>query len=74
MLTTGNGLEQVTGTITPFWDEFKIMREKFYDLGDDAWRDAVTVIDLGTTPHTWLSTQVSATETIKDEIVNRLTY
>lgn len=66
--------EQVIGIGLPFWDEQDIALQHFIGLGTTELLDNVTAIDLATTPHDWLNEEVSAGVTLKDYMIDKLTY
>ncbi len=70
----GMTLPQVITTIKPFWDEYKVERDDFIELGSPDWRDDLLAVDLATTPHTWMGIDVGGGVTIRDYMVSRLSY
>lgn len=68
-------IDQVIITITPFWDETKANRDKFIEFGTDEWKNQITVIDLGSTPHTYLAIPINQEgTTVKDYLIGSLNY
>ncbi len=70
----GQTLPQVIATIKPFWDEYKVERDDFIELGSPDWKDDLIAVDLGTTPHTWMAIDIGGGVTIRDYMVSRLSY
>ena len=60
MQATGQSLVPVINMIKPFWDECKIKREDFIELGTHDWVEYLSNIDLTTTPYTFLAIPISA--------------
>lgn len=67
-------LTEIIPIIKPFWDEYERERIDFIELGLHDWKNELINIDLQTTPHTYLSINVAPNVTIRDYIVQCLTY
>ena len=75
MQALGQTIDQVIVTITPFWDETKVDRDKFIEFGTDEWKGDIANIDLATTAHTYLAIPIDQNgTTVKDYMIGRLTY
>lgn len=71
-----NGMpsDQVVTLIQPFWDAFAMERDDFIELGAPNFKDGVELIDLASTPHTWLNIPMPQGGVVRDYIVHTLSY
>lgn len=68
-------IPEVIVTIQPFWQQYEKERLLFIDFGLPNWGNALQIINLATTTHTWLGIVVDANgTTVRDYIVSRVVY
>lgn len=72
---TQQNLSEIIEVIKPFWEEYETERKDFIELGDNSWVEALSLIDLATTPHVWLNYVVNDEgTTVLSYIIWRLSY
>lgn len=74
MAGLGKTMAETVVVIRPFWDEYSSQRSDFIELGAENWRTEMAALDLGVTAHTWLGIELAPTYTVRDFIVEKLTY